>query len=172
MLRPARVRDAPAIAEVNVVGWQTTYRGIISETFLASMSVAAQTDRWRARLDESSLCWVAVEGGQVVGYAMGGPRREGPPCYDGELYAIYLLPAAQGRGWGRRLVAQVASGLLLSGFASMLVWVLRDNPNLGFYQRLGGTEVASQAILIGGQALTEAALGWQSLSVLMIDPAP
>ncbi len=169
MLRVAHLGDAPEVAAVNVASWQATYRGIVSDDFLDGMSVEAQTDRWQARLASASRVWVALHaGGQVVGYAMGGPRREGPERYTGELYALYLLPVAQRRGLGRRLVAKVAQDLIADGFDSMLVWVLRDNPNRGFYQRLGGKEVAAQTIVIGGRPLPEVALGWPDVQPLVM----
>ena len=45
----------------------------------------------------------------------------------------------------------------------MLVWVLKDNPAGGFYERLGGGYLYEKTIEIGKDTLVEAAYGWRSL---------
>jgi len=103
----------------------------------------------------------------VVGFASGGPERAGEAGYGGELYAIYVIDEAQGRGHGRRLVQAVVGGLREMGLDDMIVWVLRDNSAArGFYERLGGLYVRSQPITIGSALLQEVSYGWKSLDDL------
>jgi GNAT superfamily N-acetyltransferase len=83
--------------------------------------------------------------------------------YEGELYAIYLLREHQGRGAGRRLVHALGDALLSRGLRSMLVWVLKQNPAVSFYQHLGGVQVMETQIEIGGVELPELAFGWPAL---------
>jgi len=46
----------------------------------------------------------------------------------------------------------------------MLVWVLVDNhPARRFYEALGGQELRTQPIEIGGVTLEEVAYGWQDI---------
>lgn len=45
------------------------------------------------------------------------------------------------------------------GFARIGVWVLRDNPARGFYERLGGEYSTEKDIETGGAVLREVALG-------------
>lgn len=49
------------------------------------------------------------------------------------------------------------------GCNSMMVWVLKDNPARGFYERLGGGYLYEKTIEIGKDTLVEAAYGWRSL---------
>jgi hypothetical protein len=60
----------------------------------------------------------------------------------------------------------MAEELRRQGFRNMVVWVLRENPACGFYQRVGGVQVAEQPIEIGGKALPEVAYGWPDIGVL------
>jgi GNAT superfamily N-acetyltransferase len=83
--------------------------------------------------------------------------------YDAELYAIYLLRERQRQGIGRTLGLALASALQTSGFTSMIVWVLEQNPSVSFYERLGAVQIARKIINIGGADLQELALGWPSL---------
>lgn len=104
--------------------------------------------------------------GEIVGFAVGGPEREGDSVYTGELYAIYLLETYQRQGLGRRLVAAVAQELVRRDLCSMLVWVLVDNPARGFYEALGGRRLHFRPITIGPATLEEVAYGWPDLRVV------
>jgi L-amino acid N-acyltransferase YncA len=162
-IREATVADARAIAEVHVTSWRVAYAGIVPAAYLASLSVDEREGRWAKILtgEDGTRTHVAVdEKGQVIGFASGGPLREGNPTYAGELYAIYLLPDHKNKGYGRRLASIVAQRLAREGMPSMLVWVLAENYARGFYERLGGALVGEQPITIGGVELREVAYGW------------
>lgn len=152
-----------------MASWRTTYRGLLADDFLASLDASAYEDRWRRILEDgSSRVYVAADGQNVVGFASGGRERAGETGYEGELYAIYLLLEAQGRGHGRRLVQAVVGGLRELRLRDMIVWVLRDNSSArGFYERLGGTYVRAQPITIGSSVLEEVSYGWRSLDDLL-----
>ena len=164
-VRPAQIADAPGIASVHVLSWRSTYRGLLPDAFLGSLDEATYAERWaRVLADGSSRVYVASGGDEVVGFASGGRERAGESGYAGELYAIYLVREAQGRGHGRRLVEAVVGGLRELALADMIVWVLRDNAGArAFYERLGGVYVREQPITIGSVQLQEVSYGWRSL---------
>jgi ribosomal protein S18 acetylase RimI-like enzyme len=165
MIRTATVGDAPAIARVHVASWLSTYRGLLPDDFLESLSETNYTGRWRRVISEgTSKVAVAQDGAEVVGFASGGRERAGEKGYDGELYAIYVLDAAQRRGFGRELVRAMVEGLRELGLGNMIIWVLRDNrPAREFYERLGGAYVRAQPITIGSATLEEVSYGWRRL---------
>lgn len=169
-IRPAAVEDARALAQVHVASWHETYRGLVPDIYLDSLSVEERTERWRGRLggaDAGAFTLVAEDdAGRVVGFATGGPEREGDPVYTGELYAIYLLQTAQRTGLGRRLVQAVTERLLAMGHTSMLVWTLATNPSRGFYERLDAHYVRAATITIGGVDLEDVAYGWTDITGL------
>lgn len=140
--RPAIGADAAAIASVHVDSWRETYPGMLPDRYLAAMDVADYEDRWLRTLQDPyhrSAVFVVEELGRVVGFASCGRERDGDARYAGELYAIYLLSGARGRGLGRALVEAASGALAMRGMTSMVVWVLRDNNRArGFYERLGG----------------------------------
>ena len=170
-IRPATVEDAPALAQVHVASWRETYRGLVPDAYLDSLSVPERTERWRGRLsgaDPGAFTLVAEDDdGRSVGFATGGSERGGDPVYTGELYAIYLLQAAQRAGLGRRLVQAVVEQLLASGHTTMLVWTLAANPSRGFYERLGGRYLRSTMITIGGAEVEDVAYGWTDITGLL-----
>ena len=165
MVRPAALEDAEAIARVHVASWHTTYRGLLPDDFLASLSEEPYTDRWRRVIgDRSSRVFVVEEHGEIVGFASCGRERAGEIGFAGELYAIYVLDSVQRHGHGRELVRAVAGALREMRLDDMIVWVLRDNtPARQFYERLGGVYVRAQPITIGAATLEEVSYGWRSL---------
>ena len=165
MIRPATLNDAPAIASVHVASWRSTYRGLLPDDFLLSLSESGYAERWkRVIADRTSKVYVAEERGDVVGFSSGGRERAGEKGYEGELYAIYVLDSAQRRGLGRELVRATVAGLRELGLSDMIIWVLRDNqPARAFCERLGGIYVRAQPITIGLTTLEEVSYGWRRL---------
>jgi ribosomal protein S18 acetylase RimI-like enzyme len=163
MVRPATLHDAAAIAFVHVDSWRTTYRGLLPDDFLASLSEAHYAERWTRVIGEgSSRVYVVEERDGIVGFASGGRERAGESGFAGELYAIYVLDSAQRRGHGRELVRAVAGALQAMELRDMIVWVLRDNTAARqFYERLGGVYVRAQPITIGTATLEEVSYGWR-----------
>ena len=168
VVRPARLDDAPGIARVQVISWRTTYPGMIPQDYLDSMDEALFVGRWSERLRHESsrrATFVAEDDGRLVGFATGGPEREGDARYHGELYAIYILQEWQGEGLGRELADAVAGVLVERGLRSMLVWVLRDNHAArAFYERLGGVYVREHPLDFGaGFEVMEISYGWDDV---------
>jgi ribosomal protein S18 acetylase RimI-like enzyme len=169
--RPALPSDAREIARVHVESWHTTYRGMLPDRYLAAMHVDDYEDRWARTLQDPyqrSTVFVVEEWGRVAGFASCGRERDGDRRYDGELYAIYLLREAQGRGHGRALVRATAAELAGRGITSMVVWVLRDNaPARGFYERLGGRYLREREMDLGTRiSVREVAYLWRDTRAL------
>jgi ribosomal protein S18 acetylase RimI-like enzyme len=160
----ARPQDIPAIAKVHVDSWRTTYRGIVASEFLASLSYEESERMWLNGLASSthpvSLLVAETADGAVVGFAAGGPEREGDPNYQGEIYAIYLVQNYQRRGIGSALFKACVRELERRGFTSLLLWVLKANPARRFYETLGGKFLREKEIPIGNERLVEVAYGW------------
>lgn len=175
MVRRAQPADAAAVARVHVASWQTTYAGLLPDSYLAGLRVDDYTARWARVLEDPSgrnVVLVAEEHGQVVGYASCGPERDGDPRYAGELYAIYLLREAQRGGRGRELVRAAAEALSARGITSMVVWVLRDNTGArAFYERLGGGYLREREMSLGWDTtltVTEAGYLWADTAATLL----
>ena len=167
LIRNAEVKDAAAIAHVHVQSWLTTYAGLVPAEYLASLNEAERIPLWQEWLQRDISVYVAEVEGVVVGFASGGPLREALGDYQAEMYAIYLLQAAQGKGIGRELVGVLAASLLAKDFTNMLVWVLEQNPAVHFYEKAGAQRLTNKQIEIGGASLCEVALGWSDLKKIV-----
>ncbi len=162
-VRQAGIGDAEGIARVHISSWQTSYRGIVPDAVLDNLSEERRLNFWRETLKVSEtfrVCFVAVAGDEIVGFASGGPARE-LEGYDGELYAIYLLEAFKRRGIGERLFAAVREALREAGYETMMLWALKDNAaGRAFYEKLGGALAGEKVEMMGAFEAVEVAYGW------------
>jgi GNAT superfamily N-acetyltransferase len=163
-VRRATADDAEAIERVRVETWRATYRGLLPDGLIDQLQPNVERRGERLRLaSPSELNFVAVEDTVVVGYAFAGPERTHDVEYSAEVYAIYVLPAAQGKGYGRALIRECARELAAGGMTSLLIWVLRENMiGRGFYERLRGTPVKEKPLeeFPGAEEHVEIAYGW------------
>jgi GNAT superfamily N-acetyltransferase len=171
-LREARLEDAAGIAQVYIEGWRTTYPGIVPDDYLASMSLAAHTNRWQNILSSGDSYVYVAEGEQssTVGFIWGGDVRDkSDPAFSGELHAIYVLKSCQGQDIGRRLVRTLVQQLLEVGIQSMIVWVLAANPSRRFYEKLGARLFKTAPYQVPGTDLflDDTGYGWTDIRVLL-----
>ena len=166
-IRPARLSDASAIADIQVETWRDTYAGLIPDRTLLGLSRTSHIESWRGILRDMrghNITRVA-EGPDacVVGFANAGRARPTNLPYDGEVYTLYVAPDHQGAGHGRRLLDALLSALRAGGCRSALVWVLAGNPARFFYEAMGGTLIATREEPFHGVVLSECAYGWPDL---------
>ncbi|SMF82677.1 L-amino acid N-acyltransferase YncA [Paenibacillus uliginis N3/975] len=169
IIRQATAADAEGIAQVHVNSWKTTYKGIVSEDYLDALTVESRLEGWKWRLENPSadieILVLEDPVGRIVGFMNFGSEREQKRNSEGELYAVYLLQEAQGKGWGRQLFIQMLEVMKSMGYTSLLVWVLEGNPAIHFYKALGGKKVRQKEIEIAGELHQELALKWDSLNL-------
>jgi ribosomal protein S18 acetylase RimI-like enzyme len=146
-IRRAEPRDAAAIARVHVYSWQAAYLGLIPASILNRLSVTGQTASWQRLLRSGgvpgSRTWLLLLGESVVGFSSAGPTRddERDPAAVGEVYTIYLAPAAWGRGLGGELLDAVQADLARRGYREATVWVLEGNTRARRFYELAGLEL-------------------------------
>jgi ribosomal protein S18 acetylase RimI-like enzyme len=167
IIRKATSSDTPGIAKVQVDSWRSTYKGIIPNDFLDSLSYDKQEAKWNELIKNRKTITFVAENPlkQIIGFATGGPERTGKYSYESELYAIYILKEYQRKGIGKQLI----QGLIKEGMSSFLVWVLADNPSRRFYEKLGGKKIGTESITIGGVDLDEVAYGLDSKETLTLN---
>jgi GNAT superfamily N-acetyltransferase len=142
VVRDADVDDARGIARVHTRTWQLAYDHVFPTERLAGIVEERRAEQWHEAIREPearSHTLVAAEVDRVVGFASFGPSRE-PVVGEttAELYAIYVLPEAWGRGIGRALMAEVLERLRHEGFTEAILWVIEDNPRTRrYYERAG-----------------------------------
>lgn len=162
-IRRAQLGDVGAIARVEVDSWRAAYLGLVPASVLNDLSPAAPAARWarilRREAALGSRVWVLCDGGSVLGYASAGPTRDedDDPRDVGELYTIYLLPAAWGRGLGAALLDTAQDDLARRRFKAMTLWVLEGNTRARRFYELCGLALdgARRPVRIGQGSLPE-----------------
>jgi L-amino acid N-acyltransferase YncA len=142
-VRDATVEDARGIARVHTRTWQVAYDHVFPTNRLAGLVEEHRAEQWHEWLsnpEERRHTLVVDVRDEVVGFADAGPTRDPESNRDlvGELYAIYVLPEAWGRGIGRALMAEVLRRLRADGFQEAILWVIEDNPRTRRYYELSG----------------------------------
>ena len=159
-VRRAVRADVDRLAEVHARCWQETYRGMLSDAFLAAVDPAGRLALWRHLLDrpEPAEAWAACDDGNVVGFAgirrvpaPGSPEGHPPPSTgDLELWGLYLLASHQGLGLGRRLLEAAL------GARAASLWVAEDNLKaIGFYTRFGFARDGAEDEITDWESLRE-----------------
>lgn len=175
-IREANSEDVEGMARVRVDTWRATYRGIVPDEYLHSLSYEEVSGRWQKAFLENRDLNVGIfvaenDQKEIVGIAVCGPEQNSDPFYNGEIYILYVLPAHQNRGIGRRLVAACVNHLQKQlQSQTMLIWVIAENPYRRFYESLGGKKVREKYQEIGGRKILEAGYGWEVIQQLSILP--
>ena len=160
-IRSAVPGDAPAIARVQVLTWQHTYRGILPDTFLDALDAERSAESWRAVVADRRRVTHVVDSPGLVGFCTAGPARGDHGSFRGEVEAIYVHPTEQGQGHGTALVRAAMGWLAARQLTPVLVWALEANtPAHGFYQALGAQRLDTRLLRIADALYPEVGFGW------------
>lgn len=145
-IRKAEITDSKGIATVKVKSWQKTYRGLIPDSFLDSMSIQDYKEKIEKQLKENTEGkyhnLVFIEDSQIVGILTVGCNTDGDlPKEYGQLYSIYLLPGYEGMGIGSKLLVEGLSLLRTDGYKKATLWVLDTNTKARSWYEHKGWEV-------------------------------
>lgn len=174
IVRPAQLEDAEGIANVHVKSWQTTYTGIIPDEVIQSRNMENRTTIWTRILTNSNqdnVLLVAEDNGEIMGFVHGGAPQDPIDEFDSEVYAIYLLQEAQGKGIGRQLMQACAEELHEKGHQSLMLWVLKGNDDSqGFYEYMGG-ELFAEGSYNPTETISLKTLGygWNNIRTLLAE---
>lgn len=147
LFRAATPDDASGIAQLVVAASLHAFEDLVDPRELAMLDVEREAGEWGVRLAEpwDHVVIVAEHDGRVIGVAAWLVPR-GPSygtALDGTLTHLYVHPAAQGAGLGRRLLGHAEEGLrAIGGRTAQLslhegnVWTARLLASAGWRQRL------------------------------------
>lgn len=181
LIRPAAIPDVTALGRVHYESWISAYRGIMAESFLATLSPTVFEQYARPRLENPEPghgYFVAERAGEIVGFSRAGPTRTTSPTGDplpegfsaragAELYAIYLLPSSFGTGLGTALLRKAAESMRQFGHTAMCVWVLTENQRaVEWYARRGARPIAEAPITLANVKYPQTALLWRDIGKL------
>ena len=161
-VRPARPKDAHALATAYEEAWRGAYQGIIPHLDLERMIARRGAGWWARVLQRQASLLVLDFQGKVAGYVTFGRCRVGRGPYRGEIFELYLGPTYQGLGLGTKLFEGARQKLRDWRMHGLLVWALADNDAAcDFYLRLGGKPIVEGAESFSGTRLRKIAFAWR-----------
>ena len=139
MIRRLEERDFDAVTHIVNTNWKSVYTGYVAPDLLSEAGCARRRARLRSdfmerRLDE----YVWEENGQVLALLSAGDTADTDRPSAFEVWRLYIAPAVQGRGIGRRLLTFAENLAVQRGYRETLIWAFSGNRGaIAFYQKCG-----------------------------------
>jgi GNAT superfamily N-acetyltransferase len=142
VIRQARLGDARAIAEVSVASRRWSYRDLLTEADLDSLSVdetAVDFAEGLSELPPDSAVFVAERAGRVVGYAYVLPSPDADfPAGTSDVGSLYVTEDVAGTGVAQALMEATVDHARGAGHTLLTIWVRRENGRARrFYEKYG-----------------------------------
>jgi GNAT superfamily N-acetyltransferase len=119
-LRPATRADVPGIQRVR----HSVRENVLTSCVISDAEVVDYLERF-------GRGWVVLdEGGEVAAFAVGDAR-------DGNIWALFVEPRFEGRGYGRRLHDEMVAWLFSRGLTRLWLATEPDTRAERFYRRAG-----------------------------------
>ena len=158
IIRNIKKQDIPKVADIQINGWKTAYKGIIEDKYLNAMN---KEEKIKKRQKDYMLNGfvIAELNNEIVGFCRYidnnsfSPEVEEADC---ELLAIYVKPDLKYNGIGTKLFQYVTNEFIKKEKNKMILWCLKDNKaSKKFYMKMGGTILCERPILIGNRFYQE-----------------
>lgn len=136
-IREATVKDVETIKQLAHEVWWPTYSPILEDEqidFMLADRYSSETlARQIANCEQTFLLLTDDE--KPLAFAAYSPDEKDPEIY--RLHKLYCLPATKGKGVGKALLNAVFDRVKSVGKKVLELNVHRQNPALGFYQKMG-----------------------------------
>lgn len=166
-IRRAEISDSDGIAKVHVDAWKETYKGLINDDYLNSLSYEEKSKKWKEVIKDDTqpqrTFVIENDSKTIVGFAFCGINMEKEYEYDADLHAVYILKAYQNRGYGSKITKIAAKALVDLGCSSLIIWALKDNNYCRFYEKIGGIKVKERLYTYGNQEVKLVGYGWKDI---------
>jgi RimJ/RimL family protein N-acetyltransferase len=144
------------LAAIHVETWRAAYRGLVPDTFLASLDLERRIARYRDFVASGEREMYVIEHGRhVVGHLTICPASDEDLDSEltGEIGGIYLLPAWWRQGIGSEVFRRTEEIFRGRGCVRVVLWVFKDNQRARrFYEAMGFTvEGKTKLINAGGK---------------------
>ena len=104
IIRNVAEKDIPSVADIQVNGWKTAYKGIIDDAILNVMNKEEKIERFKVNYQKNGFIVAELEN-KVVGFCRYIDNNEFTPDMqdiDCEITALYVKPNLKYNGIGDR----------------------------------------------------------------------
>ena len=171
LIRPATTADCSALGLITVTASHSAFIGVVPEECLDfSWTPDVSASNWRSGFsgytDRGQLFDVLELDERVIGFIWAKPWAA-TPGVDASVQALYVLPTFHRQGHGRNLLRHAVSILTDAGARSLEIACVKENPNCGFYEHLGGVEIGRRPVKVDSFDTEEILFGWEDSGVLI-----
>lgn len=158
IIRNLSIEDVNDVAKIKIESWKKTYKGIVDDSYLNSLSLSNQISKFKECVGSTNFI-VAILNGKVVGFCRfvyDNSFSQDIGYVDSELTALYVHPDMEGQGVGKGLFSYVIDSFYKNNKETMILWCLEDNVNsIKFYKHMGGKIKEKKQVMIGDKEYGE-----------------
>jgi ribosomal protein S18 acetylase RimI-like enzyme len=151
-IRTATPHDLEAIQDIAYKTWPVTYGSILNTESLDYMlNYFYSIDALSAQMNSGQQFFMATFNDSPVGF--GSVSRQDQHTF--KLNKLYVLPGIQKTGAGKALMDHAFEIAKKSNASHIILNVNRNNPAIGFYQKLGFIILRSEDVDLGNGVVQE-----------------
>lgn len=168
-IRKATKRDLSSIAKIRIDNWQTTYIGLLPQSFLDDLNYEKETSNWLKFSEaKDAMFYVATNAkDEILGFVADKISINEDPKI-GEIYALHTAEAHRGKGVGKALIYFSAKQFKANNINQMKLWVVvGNNQAISIYEHLGAVIYSKQVEIINGVNVPEIGMKWNDLSTFL-----
>lgn len=142
--RKAKINDCYSIAKLKGEVWNTTYRGIYSDTLIDNYDIKRNKLIFEGIISNPNYeLYVAIDNKKIIGFMSCGEPYRPFLKYNKEIGLLYILNEYQRKGIGKMLFLIARDIVRKSGNDEFFVSVNKYNTNaIQFYIAMGGTIIS------------------------------
>ncbi len=137
-IRKAHIEDIEKIAEIYVYNWKKTYKALLPETFLNSITIPAKIHYWREYINKPChFVFVYTDNSNnIYGFVALKEEKEIPNCL--YLDSLHIKNSCQGKGIGSKLISFALSFSKDNHYSKLSICIVNGNDNAkNLYKKLG-----------------------------------
>ena len=145
-IRKKKREDCAGVDHVVSVAWNETYKGLLSDEYLASIVINEQERAEKSYINfnkSDNHQYVLEIDNKIVGFINVGLSDK---TNIGEIFALYIIEPYKGFGFGKKLIEAGIKELKSMNCNQMIIGCLKGNPSNTFYSHLGGKPIGERKI--------------------------
>lgn len=159
-IRLATKDDIEQIAKLYIKSWQKTYKGLLRQEYLDSLTVENLCKRWGDYiLEERHGIFVAVKDTKVLGFGAFKPYHRIEDCI--YIESLHVDEAYKGKGIGSSIIKQIYTVGVDERYGQMAVCLVKGNDKARqLYIKLGATHYRDKVDDFTGEITYSEILTW------------
>lgn len=164
MIRKAKVEDAKDIANLIVRSWQTSYRGLISQTYLDNMQENDLCDRWSKNIsNQNNNIYVYEKTNKILGVInFGKVMDREDKIHNAEILVLYVEPNLKRQGIGTKMFNYAKEYFVDNNAKNLIIWCLKGNMSaISFYKNMGGKIISERKSKVNNLEVEEVGIEYK-----------